>query len=241
MKLLLTSNGISNSSIQNALVSLLGKPIEESNALFVPTGIYPFNGGPQIAWKALSGLMASSMCQLGWKSVGLFELTMLSGIQKEVWMKTIQEADVLLVWGGDPLFLSHYLKESGLAEVLESIDHLVYVGVSAGSIATSKLFGESYSNYPVTIARPLTKQPIQFNTFQNTFVTAEGAGFVYFAIIPHYKAKNHDDASGDNAVIWASMLPCDVYAIDDQTAIKVVDETVEVISEGEWKIFKQHA
>jgi len=239
MKLLLTSSGISNPSIQNALIGLLGKPIEESNALFVPTGMHPFPGGSQFVWKAMNGELGSAMCKLGWKSLGLLELTMLSAIQKEVWVKTIKETDALLVWGGDPLFLSYWLKESGLAEVISSLDHLVYVGVSAGSMATSKLFGESYSNMPNTIARPQTLKTLQFDTFENTFVTAEGAGFVDFAIIPHYNNQNHRDACDGNAATWASMLPDMVYAIDEQTAIKVVDQRVEVISEGEWKVFDQ--
>jgi len=237
MKLLLTSNGITNPSIQNALISLLGKPIEESSALFVPTGIYPFPGGPQIAWKAISGEFSSGMCKLGWKSLGLLELTMLTAIQKEIWVKAIEETDVLLVWGGDPLFLSYWLKETGLAEVLKSMDRLVYVGVSAGSISASKLFGESYGNMPNTIAHPLLSHAIQFDTFESTFATAEGAGFVDFAIIPHYNNPNHRDACGENAATWASNLQSPVYAIDDQTAIKVLGQTIEVVSEGEWKLF----
>ncbi|MBE9665461.1 Type 1 glutamine amidotransferase-like domain-containing protein [Mucilaginibacter boryungensis] len=239
MKLLLTSSGISNPSIQNALISLLDKPIEESNALFVPTGMYPFPGGPQYVWKAMNGELGSGMCQLGWKSLGLLELTTLPAIQKEVWVKALKETDALLVWGGDPLFLSYWLKESGLAEVISSLDHLVYVGVSAGSIATSKLFGESYSNMPNTIAQPQTLQTLQFDTFESAFVTAEGAGFVDFAIIPHYNNEKHRDACGVNAATWAAMLPVPVYAIGEQTAIKVAGRTIEIVSEGEWKAFNQ--
>jgi len=52
MKLLLTSSGITNASIHDALVELLGKPIAESNALCIPTGIYPFPGGPEGALPA---------------------------------------------------------------------------------------------------------------------------------------------------------------------------------------------
>jgi len=239
MKLLLTSSGISNPSIQSALTSLLGKPIEESNALFVPTGMHPFSGGPQYIWKAMTSELGSAMCKLGWKSLGILELTMLPAIQKEVWVKAIEETDALLVWGGDPLFLSYWLKASGLAEVLRSLDHLVYVGVSAGGIATSTLFGEAYGTLPNTIAQPLTTQTLQFDTFESPFITAEGAGFVDFTIIPHYNNEKHRDACGVNAATWAAMLPVPVYAIGEQTAIKVVDHTIEIISEGEWKVFNQ--
>ena len=55
MKFLLTSSGISNTSIHDALVGLLGKPIAESSALFIPTAVYPFPGGAGMAWQAISG------------------------------------------------------------------------------------------------------------------------------------------------------------------------------------------
>ncbi|HEX6797967.1 MAG TPA: hypothetical protein VF116_09675 [Ktedonobacterales bacterium] len=49
MKFLLTSAGIKNASIHNALVDLLGKPITESSAPIIPTAIYPFPGGAGLA------------------------------------------------------------------------------------------------------------------------------------------------------------------------------------------------
>src|ERR1700712_3242756 len=106
MKLLLTSSGISNASIYNALVDLLGKPIAESNALFIPTAIYPFTYGARYAWNPISGNTQSPFCGLGWKTLGLLELTALPSIAKDVWFPAVQEADALLVWGGDPLYLS---------------------------------------------------------------------------------------------------------------------------------------
>jgi dipeptidase E len=71
MKLLLTSAGIKNTSIQEALVALLGKPIAESSALCIPTAIYAFPGGAGMAWKLISGRAASPLCELGWKSFHL--------------------------------------------------------------------------------------------------------------------------------------------------------------------------
>lgn len=237
MKLLLTSSGIANPSIQNALINLLGKPIEESNALFVPTGMYPFPGGPQFAWKAMNGQLGSAMCQLGWRSLGLLELTMLPSIGAAVWQQALRETDALLVWGGDPLFISYWLKQSGLSEFLPTLNNLVYVGTSAGAIATSKLFGETYSSLPATVAQPLASQTVGFDTFTQTFITARGAGYIDFAVIPHYNNENHRSASIANAPTWASMLPCPVYAIDEQTAIIVTGGNTEVISEGTWKCF----
>jgi dipeptidase E len=238
MKLLLTSSGITNKSISNALVDLLGKPIAECSALFIPTAIYPYPGGANYAWQAIEGRPNSPFTQLGWKSLGVLELSVLPSIKKEVWVQSVQQADALLVWGGDPSFLAYWMHESGVTALLPSLlDKLLYVGVSAGSMATGNLFGEAYTNPPVGKNNALTTESVVWGGIKRTFVTAKGAGLVDFAIIPHYQNPNHPDASSANAELWAKKLPVPVYAIDDQTAIKVIDGNIEVISEGEWKLF----
>jgi dipeptidase E len=240
MKLLLTSSGISNQSISDVLVSLLGKPIAESRALFVPTAIYPFPGGPDQAYRAIAGNAKSSLADLGWKSLGVLELTTLPSIDRDVWVATVQEADALLMWGGDPVYLSYWIKHSGLADILPSLlDKTVYVGVSAGSIATASLFGETYRAQPKGSGERLSSEEIVFGTAEGettmTLVMANGAGLVDFAIIPHVEYDDPQDVA--NAEKWAGRLPVPTYAIDDATAITVIDGTVEVVSEGQWKLF----
>jgi dipeptidase E len=242
MNLLLTSSGISNASINKALVDLLGKPIAECSALFIPTAIYPFPGGAGMAYKAICGKAYSPLSQLGWKSLGVLELTALPSIDKSAWVPSVEEADALLVWGGDPLYLSYWMRQSGLADLLPSLPRKsVYVGVSAGSMATARTFGEAYSHPPRGSVSALTSENMMFATLQGdisrTLVTAHGAGLVDFALIPHLDNENHPDASLANAEKWAAKLPVPVYAIDDQTAIKVTDGNVEVVSEGRWKLF----
>ena len=100
MKLLLTSAGISSKSIRNALVDLLGKPIEESKALFVPTAIYGIPGCAEIIRKVICGTVGDPFCEAGWKSLGLLELTALPTMKNELWMPMLQETDALLVGGG---------------------------------------------------------------------------------------------------------------------------------------------
>jgi dipeptidase E len=241
MKLLLTSSGISNTSILNALEELLGKPIAESSALCVPTAIYPFPGGAAGAYRFISGSAASRMCGLGWKSLGVLELTALPSIDDEAWIPTVRETDALLVWGGDPLYLSYWMRQSGLAELLPSLREAVYVGVSAGSMAMATTFGETYPDPPRGSGEALTSEDVEFASPQGAirriFVTARGVGQVDFALIPHLDHADHPDASLANAETWAARLPVPTYAIDDQTAIKVVDGAVDVVSEGHWKRF----
>ncbi|MBB5866951.1 dipeptidase E [Allocatelliglobosispora scoriae] len=243
MRALLTSSGIKNNSIHDALVDLLGKPITESNALFIPTAVYPFPGGPGMAWQAISGKASSPLCELGWKSLGILELTALPSIEEAAWVPTVRDADALLVWGGDPLFLANWMRRSGLTGLLPTLrSEAVYVGVSAGSIAAAATFVETYTEPPRGIDGPLQSQEIVFATPQGDvdriLVTGQGAGLVDFAVIPHLEHPHHLDASLANAERWAARIPAPTYAIDDETAVKVVDGIVEVVSEGQWRLFQ---
>ncbi|MDG4826294.1 Type 1 glutamine amidotransferase-like domain-containing protein [Asanoa sp. WMMD1127] len=240
MRALLTSSGVKNASINDALVDLLGKPIDQANALFIPTAIYPFPGGPAMAWHALSG---QALPQLGWKSLGILELTALPHIEEDAWVPTVRDADALLVWGGDPLFLANWLRRSGLAALLPTLrPEAVYVGVSAGSMAATTTFVETYPEPPRGTDGPFETAPVVFETpegdLDRLLVTGQGVGLVDFGFIPHFAHPHHLDASPANAERWAAHIPAPTYAIDDETAIKVVDGAVEVVSEGQWRLFK---
>jgi dipeptidase E len=221
LKFLLTSGGIRNASIHNALVDLLGKPIAESSALCIPTGIYPFSVGPAMAYRFITGAAASPVTALGWKSLGVLELTALPTIKRENWVPPVEEADALLVFGGDVVYLCRWMHESGLADLLPSLRECVYVGVSAGSMVTAPIFGETYED-PAT-----------------PFVIQKGLGLVDFALLPHLDHEDHPESSSEKVERMAAEVPVPTYGIDDQTAIKVVDDTIEVVSEGEWKLFNR--
>src|ERR1044071_5822806 len=145
MKYLLTSAGIKNASIHDALVGLLGKPIAESNALCIPTAGYGHpQGSPAGAWRFITGRATTPMCELGWKSMGVLELTALPSLGEEHWVPWVRETDVLLVNGGDPLYLYHWMRRSGLADLMASLPDLVYIGLSAGSVVMTPRVGESF-------------------------------------------------------------------------------------------------
>lgn len=225
MRFLLTSGGVANASIHDALVDLLGKPIAESSALFIPTAIYPFPGGGGMAWQATCGKSKSPLCGLGWKSMGVLELTALPSIQQESWVPTVQETDALLVWGGDVLYLSHWMRQSGLAELLPSLSDLVYVGVSAGSIVLTPYNCDAEFN--------LRYVPEGSDMAEE----AERAlGLVDFALRVHLDREGFEDSTLSEIERWAAGIPAPTYAIDDETAIKVRDDAVEVVSEGNWKL-----
>jgi dipeptidase E len=220
MKLLLTSAGVKNTSIRNALVDLLGKPIAESSALCIPTAAYGHPRGLGNAWRFISGREPRTpMCELGWKSVGVLELTALPSIGEERWVPIVQQTDALLVGGGDALYLGYWMRQSGLADLLPSLSAAVWVGLSGGSMVMTPSIGEDF-----VVWQPPTGDD-------------KALGVVDFSIFPHLDNPDLPDNCLANAEKWAAGMPQPAYLIDDQTAIKVTDGTVEVVSEGHWKLY----
>lgn len=218
MKLLLTSAGISNTSIRNALIELLGKPIAEATALFIPTAIYGIKNGGDIVRRVICGQLGDPFCDMEWKRLGLLELTALPSIKQELWVAMLQETDVLLVGGGDCQYLTYWMQQSGLAALLPSLlNKMVYVGLSAGSMIMGS-YGTTYNNHTL---------PADSNKCLSMFD---------FAIHPHLDYPTFPDNSIENYTKLATTLPMPSYLIDDQTAIKVFNDKVEIISEGNWKL-----
>ena len=219
MRLLLTSAGITNASIRDALLDLIGRPVEACSALCIPTAMYghPAVGPGTGAWEFVSGRSDNPMTELGWKSVGLLELTALPSIDDERWVPLVRDSDVLLASGGDALYLCHWMRECGLADMLPSLDDTVWVGLSAGSMVMTPQIGTPFVGWqpPAGDDRAL--------------------GVVDFSIFPHLECVPSNSMA--NAEEWAAGLGCPSYAIDDDTAISVVDGAVDVVSEGRWRYF----
>jgi dipeptidase E len=220
VKLLLTSAGVKNASIHDAMVELLGKAVADSDALCIPTAGY---GHPQLkptaAYRFITGRESSTpMVELGWRSVGVLELTALPSIDRDRWVSWVQEADVLLVNGGDALYLSHWMRESGLADLLPSLPDKVWVGLSGGSMVMSPRIGSDFVGW----------QPPGGGD--------SALGVVDFSIFPHLDNPMCPENTMPAAEKWAAEIQVPGYAVDDDTAIRVVDGNVDVVSEGQWKL-----
>ncbi|MBD3782875.1 MAG: Type 1 glutamine amidotransferase-like domain-containing protein [Micrococcales bacterium] len=217
MKLLLTSGGVTNASISTAIADMLGKPITDSTALCIPTALW---GRPRheavLMRDHLSGRAWGGLTSLGWRSLGVLELTTLPTIGREHWVPWVREADVLLAAGGETTYLCHWMRESGLADLIPSLVDTLWVGVSAGSLVMTPRIGEDFVAWPGA---------------QND----RGLGVVDFSIFPHL------DVFPENTLVdaqrWAATLDGPGYAIDDQTALRVIDGRTDVISEGRWRRF----
>lgn len=218
MKLLLTSGGITNPGIRSALVEMLDKPISQCRALCISTASYAHPmAGPEAAWRFISGREETPMTNLGWKSVGVLELTALPSLGEELWHPWVQNTDVFLVNGGDPMFLSYWMQESGLAALLPTLP-AVWVGLSAGSMIMTPRIGREFIQWV----------PPSGND--------ETLGFVDFSIFPHLNHESLPWNTMANAERWAANIPGPAYAIDDQTAFRVIDGVVEIITEGYWEL-----
>lgn len=216
MRLLLTSGGVTNPSIRTALVEMLGKPIEDSTALFIPTAQYGHPScTPEVTLRSASSDW--SMTALGWKSAGLLELTALSSMEGERWVPWVEQSDALLVDGGDATYLAHWIRRSGLLELFPRLERTVWVGVSAGSMVMTPRIGAEFERW--TSPEP-----------------GEGTlGIVDFSLFPHLDYPDFPENTLAHAERWAEHIDGPAYAIDDQTAIRVVGDDIDVISEGHWK------
>ncbi|MBZ0294224.1 MAG: Type 1 glutamine amidotransferase-like domain-containing protein [Anaerolineae bacterium] len=232
-KLLLTSSGITNDNIQQALVELLGKPIGESSALFIATAIYAYPVGITHAWQLMKG-----PSDLGWKTLGVLELTALPSLPEAIWRPQLEATDVLLVGGGNKFYLSYWMEKSGLFERLPQLleQGLVYVGVSAGSMMLTA--GLNFDR------DRLESTGIYYDDeFDETMPASAGSartlGLVDFVIRPHLNADYFPQATLGNDEQWVTKVDQPLYALDDQSALKVVNGDVEVISDGTWKRFEK--
>lgn len=230
MKLLLTSLGVSNASIRAALVDMLGKPIDESNAVCVPTAIYALPNGVADSWQ-----MLREFANMNWRDFGVLELTTLPTIRERDWLPTVEAADCIIVGGGNSGFLLYWMEHSGFGARLPGLlMDKVYLGVSAGSMYVT----HSYQIDQEVLARTgIYRDPEYEEDAPPNAGSDKTLGLVDFVIRPHLNAEYFPTATLARFAQTAARIDVPLYAIDDQTALKVVDGVIDVISEGEWKLF----
>lgn len=231
MKLLLTSAGITNESIANALRDLIGKPTCEARLVVIPTAYHPTPGDKQ--WVIEEDLIQP--LALGWKKFGILDLAAVSSLDRRLWWSQLESADVLLVGGGNTYYLSYWLQQSGVFDALKEWQRTkVYVGISAGSqmaganlYVTSEALAKGRELYDDEYDELGPSGQSSAKTFQ----------WVPFVFRPHLNAPNFPKIRETLLAEHANKLNVPMYAVDDQTALKVVDDNVEVISEGTWRLF----
>lgn len=219
MKLLLTSGGITNQSMKNELFSLAGKQPEELSIAFIPTAANVEEGD--------KGWFVNDLVILKNFKPKILDIVDFSAVPRDIWQPRLEDADVLIFGGGNTFHLMYHLKKSGLAELLPRLlATRTYVGISAGSIvATHKL--------SVTQAQRLYSEEI------GEYEGEDGLGFVNFHIRPHLNSPHFPKVRDEYLQQLAKEILETIYAIDDDTAISVVDGKMKVVTEGEYKIYNQ--
>lgn len=217
MKLLLTSSGKTNKTIEKALLDLLGKPFEKAHLTFVPTAANVEKGDK--TW------LVDDMNNFRQMNFSSFDIIDISAVPKNIWLPSFKKADVLVFGGGNVYHLLKWIKKSGLEKVLpELLKTKVYVGISAGSMVTAKNIS-------------LSTGGILYYEKTGGFKNKNGLGLVDFELRPHLNSKWFPKVRLPYLKKLSEKIPYSFYAIDDDTAIKVVDGKISVVSEGEWKKF----
>lgn len=218
MKLLLTSNGLSNQLIANALFELVGKPVNEISLVFIPTSMNIEPGDKSWFINDLQNFKKQ-----GFKMIDIVDI---SALPKDVWLPRLEIADVLFFSGGNTTHLMYWMNESGLKDMLpELLKTKVYAGISAGSMIT---------NPDTALSNPDKKIYYEENY---GYTSEKGLGLIDFYTRPHFNSPSFPKASREYIQKIADETGKTIYALDDQSAIKVVDGAIEIISEGEWMKF----
>ncbi len=217
MKLLLTSGGNTNTSIEKALLKLLGKPFSTANLTFIPTAAN--------IEKDDKSWLADDMNNFKKLGFAMLDVIDISAVPKDIWLPSFERADILVFGGGNTEYLLHWMKKSGLVPILpDLLKTKVYVGISAGSMVTAKRIS-------------LSSVGMLYWEQTRKFKDTKGLGLVDFEIRPHLNSPWFPKVRIDYLQKLAQDTPASFYAIDDATSVQVIDGEVSVVSEGEWKKF----
>ncbi len=214
MNLLLTSSGITNSSIANAFLNLIGKGAKDITVGFIPTAAYIEED---------YGWVDEDIQNIKKIGVGSIEMVDIAKMKKSEWLPILEHSDVIWLNGGNTYYLLDWVRKSGLEKELpQLLETRIYVGSSAGSI----------------IAGP----DLAINHFfpeEESYRLADitGLGYVPFTIFPHLNNPLFKEPTENDIKEFAKTAACPVYAIDDETAISVVSGEINVITEGTYKVF----
>lgn len=216
MKFLLTSEGLGNKSLVEALQKLTGKPFNQLKIAFIPTA-----SNVEVGDK---GWLINDLKKLQELEFAAIDIVDISALPKDAWQKRLEEADVFFFEGGNPFHLIYWIKKSGLIDLLpELLKTRVWVGVSAGSMVVTK--------------------DISLNDSQKLYGEEDdmknnsGLGYLDFHIRPHLNAAYYPKMILENIQKIADETKETIYALDDNSAIQVIDRDMSVISEGIWKKF----
>jgi dipeptidase E len=221
MKLLLTSFGIANESMKKSLHSMLGKDFSEAKLVLIPTASVAENSEHSWFVKEMNQVF-----NMGWKE---FHIVPLNGLPKSVIVERLKTADVIYTTGGSVYHLARSISINGLTEdFAKLLEEKVYVGSSAGSMIFSR-----HLNRRSADLFDETKDL----TILGTETIASPFNYFDWYIKPHLYSEEFPERTDPWIEKKASEVDFKIYAIDDQTAVQVIDGKVDFVTEGKWREF----
>lgn len=219
MKLLLTSAGLTNQTIVKALDELVGRPLDQLKVAFIPTAANLEEGD--------KGWLIDDLRRLSFLKFKEIDIVDISALPKEIWLKRLENADVFFVEGGNTYYLIYWFNQSGLSKELPKLLKIrVYIGVSAGTvIATPNILNAEFEKQPV----------LDFDKK----IDDTGLSLVNFMIEPHINSVYFPEFTFDFVKKEQENFSYPIYAIDDDTAIKIDGDKLEVVSQGVWEKFEK--
>jgi dipeptidase E len=212
MKLLLTSGGITNQSIAKALFELVGKKPEDTSLVFIPTASNVEMGDKSWLIDDLKNLQNQNF-----KSIDIADV---SAVPEIIWKPKMEQADILFFEGGNTYHLMEWINKSGLSKLLpEFLKTKVYVGLSAGSMVTNPDLALKISQ-------------IVYDEDLDKAEDMPGLNFVNFYTLPHLNSPYFPKLREQNIKEVIVGMTKKIYVLDDQSALKVIDGRVQIISEG---------
>jgi len=211
MKFLLTSSGIKNNSIAQTIIELVGTEREKIRAIYIPTAANVELGD--------KGWLIDDLHDFQMQDYESVDIIDIAAVPREVWQPRLESANLICFGGGNEQFLARVMRESGFAAIAKDIlKERVYMGISAGSMVAGTFLPKEVLEivYPEQTFQKVLEQPL---------------GLVDCSFIPHFNSPWFPKIKKE--VIDA--LPgttSPLYVLDDQSALKIVDGKIEVVSEG---------
>ncbi|NTU69785.1 type 1 glutamine amidotransferase-like domain-containing protein [bacterium] len=217
MKLLLTSEGLKNKTIEKAFWKLVDRSPKATTIAYIPTAVHAART-PDKRW------LINTLTKLSDLKIGTVDIVDISAIPEDMWLPKLKKADVIYTEGGNPYFLNYWFNKSGLSKKIKSLlKTRVYVGASAGSMVLGeKLLTRPYIKYSI-------KAPKKANI--------NGLKLVKFSIRPHYNRADRSEFTDESLTKLSKKHKTSIYGIDDESAILIKDKKIKIISEGSYKIY----
>ncbi len=217
MKALLTSSGITNPTLKNVLQQLAGKPLTELSAVFIPTAASAVN--EEKTW-LIENLVQTRDC--GFKYLDIVDI---AAVKPENWRPRLEKADIIFMGGGNTFHLMWHITQSGLAEILQRLlESKIYVGISAGSMVMGPRLDIPYNDF-------------LYPGETNEMGVKDGLSIVDFCLLPHLNSEYFTNLRENKIAKCAEEIDIPTYAVDDNTAIKIEGDKLEVVGEGDHIVF----